>query len=305
MFRYLNDKNDRKGVYPAPLFFRKKSGAGFSLVEILIVIFFMSMLFVLGFVNYREFEQNISLSTAANEMAITLDLASNRTTSSKGDSVYGVHFATSSYTLFKGSVYSSLGIDNEVFSLPSSVEIYNIDISGGNDVVFNKISGTTDNTGEIGLRIINKPEETKIIKISESGRAGFGDTIIPTGARIVDSRHVHFDLGWSMQGENNLVLDFDNFPNPDVQEIINMPDFFNAGETEFSWIGTVDVDGESQTLEVHTHALDAFNTELCIHRDGRTNTKALDISVGGKDIVSYTSDGVATVGLFGGAMTVQ
>ena len=102
-----------------------------------------------------------------------------------------------------------------------------------------------------------------------------------------------------------LVLDFDEFPNPVVQEIIPMASYFNVGNTEFSWEGTIVVNGDAETIKIHTHYIDALETTLSIHRDGRYNNKSLDVSIDGNDIVSYTAIGLATVQGFGGTMYEQ
>lgn len=277
---------------------------GFSLMEILVVIFIMAVLIILGFINYRDFEKKISLSSSASQIISALHLSNERTLSSSGNLVHGVHFASDSYTLFSSSTYDVLDPDNEVFNLPSGIEISEINI-GGSDVVFNRLTGATVNSGTVVLRIASNPLETRTVEILPSGRAGFNGTVTPVDSRQKDARHTHFDLGWSLQGATNLVLTFHNPPAADTIETVPMADYFNPGQTLFDWEGTIDVGGMNQVVRVHTHSLDAFGTILCIHRDGRLNTKALDVEIDGKDIISYTSAGIGTAGLFAGTMISQ
>ena len=275
---------------------------GFSIIEILMVVFIMTVLMVLGFINYRAFEKKMELNTTVNKIILSLQLAAGKTISSEGSTVYGVHFEADSYTLFRGASYSALDSNNVVSNLSSTIEIYNIGV-GGSDVIFDRITGGTANSGDIGLRIGSYPLVTKTIKVLSSGRVGLTGAVTPTGARATDFRHTHFDLGWTIQGQTNLVLNFTDTPN--VQETIDMADYFTGGQTEFDWEGSVNVNGSPQILRIHTHSIDAFNTMLCIHRDGRYNNKQLQVSIDGKDIVSYTAAGTATIGFFGGAMTAQ
>lgn len=277
---------------------------GFTLIEILLVIFVMTALLVLGFINYRDFEKMVALSSSASQIISTLHLANERTVSSSGNSAHGVRFASSTYTLFASSTYDVADPKNEVFNLPLGIEISGLNI-GGSDVIFNKLTGATTNFGTIVLRIASKPSETKTVKILPSGRAGFEGTVTPIDSRLKDARHTHFNLGWSLQGKTDLILTFHNPPLADIVNIIPMAVYFNSGQTAFDWKGTTVVGGANQVIRVHTHFLDAFNTILSIHRDGRITDKALDIKVDTKDIVSYTSVGVATVGLFGGTMMIQ
>lgn len=277
---------------------------GFSLMEILVVVFIMAVLIILGFINYRDFEKKVSLSSSAGQIISALHLANERTLSSSSNLVHGVHFASGSYTLFSSSTYDALDPDNEVFNLPAGIEISEINI-GGSDVVFNRLTGATVNSGTVVLRIASNPLETRTVEILPSGRAGFSGTINAIDSRQKDARHTHFDLGWSLQGATNLVLTFHNPPSSDMVETVPMVTYFNPGQTSFDWEGTVAVGGINQVIRVHTHSLDAFNTVLCIHRDGRLNTKALDVEIDGKDIVSYTAAGAATAGLFAGTMAAQ
>lgn len=278
---------------------------GFTLVEIVVVVCIIAVLIILGFINYRDFEKRVSLSSNANQIISALHLANERTISLSNNLVHGVHFTTSTYTLFASSTYNPADPANEIFNLPADIEISSINVGGGSNVVFDKVTGRTANSGTIVLRIASDIAETRTVEISPSGRSGFSGTITTTDSRVKDGRHVHFDLGWSLQGKTNLILTFHNPPGADVVNTVPMATYFNPGQTEFDWEGAIDVGGSTQTVRVHTHSLDAFNTVLCIHRDGRQNTKAVDIKVDTKNIVSYTAGGTPTVGAFGGTMTAQ
>jgi len=148
----------------------------------------------------------------------------------------------------------------------------------------------------------------EVISIHPSGVFGRQASVSQPGARITDSRHLHFDLGWSIQGADTLRLIFIDAINGNVQQDIAMADYFNAGQTDFFWQGTIDVYGEDQTLVVNTHLLNASDTLLSIHRNRELNTKEVNISIIqglAKDIVSYQADGTASVGAFGGSMMYQ
>ncbi|OGH76020.1 MAG: hypothetical protein A3A89_00795 [Candidatus Magasanikbacteria bacterium RIFCSPLOWO2_01_FULL_33_34] len=277
---------------------------GFSLVEILLVVSTASILVVGGFVSYRSFVKRLELNTSVNDVISALHLASERTLSSKENDQYGVRFEPTYYAIYKGFDWDVNDPNNEVFYFSDNVEY--TDIWGntfGVSVVFDRITGKTDHVGDIILRLVDDNDENRVIKISPSGRVGLAGTINLTDTRVIDSRHIHFALGWSLQGASDLELHFDD--TVDVDETVVMADYFNPDETEFDWTGTIDVNGEPQTLRVHTHSLDEFDTVLCIHRDGRYNTKMLDVSVDGNAIASFTADGVPSVGVFGGTMSIQ
>jgi prepilin-type N-terminal cleavage/methylation domain-containing protein len=126
-----------------------------------------------------------------------------------------------------------------------------------------------------------------------------------------DSRHLEFDLldsagrGWSIRGASTLQLVFHDPPNADVARSISMANFFNSAQTVFDWTGTTTVNGDPETLRVHTHYIDAHDTTLSLHRDRRVNQKAVDISIDGRAIVSYAANGTPTVGAWGGVMVYR
>ena len=121
-----------------------------------------------------------------------------------------------------------------------------------------------------------------------------------------DSRHIDLELedasrvGWSMQGASTLTFLFSDPPDPDVTENISMANYFNTEGTEFDWKGSVDVNGDTETLRVHSHYIDANDTTLSIHRDRGINGKAVDISIDGRTIVSYEAAGSVSSGPWGG-----
>lgn len=281
------------------------SKRAFTLVEVLFVIGVMVIMMVIGLVNYRSFDKKLQLNESANDIVLALQTAKDRTLAGKSNTTHGVHYELNSYTIYEGFYFDVDDPNNETYTLPSDIEIYTFIAGGSNNVVFQRLTGESFHARDIGLRLVSDPAQTKIVQVLISGSIGYAGTLTTTDTRITDGRHVHFDLGWSLQGASNMTLTFSDPPNPNVQQVVAMASFFDAGETEFDWEGTVDVNGDDQILRIHTHALDAFDTELSINRDGRYNDKALVVSIDGKQIVSFAADGTPTVGVFGGTMTVQ
>ena len=256
-------------------------------------------------VGFRSFGDDTELNGTAHEIVAALELARDKTLASENASQYGVHFENDAYTLFSGTAYDPNAGDNERHALSAKLELYDIALGGGSDAVFGRVSGTTTNAGSVGLRLADKPSAVKTISILLSGATGLAASVTSTDARITDTRHVHFDLGWSIQNAVTLSLVFSDPPNPSVREDVAMANYFNADQSKFDWSGAVSVNGSSQILRVQTHALDEFDTLLSIRRDRRYNSKAVSILIDGKQIVSYAPDGTATVGGFGGTMEVQ
>ena len=279
---------------------------GLSLIEVLIVIFIIVLLVSISTLSYRFFERGTELESASQEILAVLKLVQTKTLASEKASQYGLHFENDRYILFKGNLYQAGALENKIYQLPSRLEIYQINLSdGGNDVVFKRISGESEQNGTIALRIVSEPSRSKTITIDASGRIELDPSLAEccTTGRLTDTRHIHLNLGWSIQGTSILTLYFPDIP--EVTTNINMADYFNPGETEFDYSGIIDVNGQNQELRIHTHFLDATSTILCLHRDRAKNNKPLQISIDTKDIISYTAEGEATIGTFGGSGQIQ
>ena len=282
---------------------------GFSLIEILIAIFIFGLLLAIGFLSYRFFEYGTELDIEAQSILAISKLAQTKTLASEGASQYGVHFEADKYVFFKGDTYIDGAADNEVHQLPSRLDIYSIVLNGGgNDVIFERISGITNQDGTIGLQITSDPSQTKTINISPFGKIELGASLPEccTTNRVTDYRHIHLDLDWSIQNANTLILDFFEAPQ---QENITMTDYFNGDQTEFDWSGIIDVNGQNQELHIHTYYLDEFDTILCIHRDMGENNEPLQITIVdefmNKDIISYNADGSISILSGGGEEEIQ
>jgi prepilin-type N-terminal cleavage/methylation domain-containing protein len=286
----------------AAISYTLKASQGFTLMEIVVAIAILSVLATIGFVQLGPLRENTDINSARQHMLVTLQLARSQTVASLDDTVYGVHFESDRYVLFKGTTYDANASDNEAHELGSGIEIFDIAVGGGSDVVFNRLDGSTDTSGGISLRLIDDPATTSTITILSSGLVGPAGTVAPTDTRLTDTRHLHFALDWSIQGSTNLTL---TFSNPSHVETIPMADHFNEDETDFDWEDTVTVNGNGQPLHIHTHSLDSNNTLLSIHRDRRENDIALAVAIDGQEIVSYTAAGAAAVGADGGTMSVQ
>ena len=287
----------------------------FTLIEVLVVIAVIFIVVALVVVSYRPSEKNLDLNSSTEKIINALMVAQNKTLASEGASQYGVYFDLApvphQYILFKGGNYASRDTSfDQINKVPESVEIYNLNLGGGAEIVFNRIIGDTSQAGDLSLRLVSDASKTKTIYIENSGKINLGNPISPTDSRIKDSRHVHFNLGWSIQ--NATILKF-SFPDIPQTEQITMADYFDIAKTEFDWEGSFSVGGTDQIFRIHTHSLDVSNTLLCINRDrnqGKTNQEVIIYIIDGgveKEIAHYLDDAQDTVteGDYGGTKEIQ
>lgn len=278
---------------------------GFTLIEILVSISILLIIMAVTIFSLTTLSKKVEIDSTSQNILSTLRLAQSKTLASENETKYGVHFETAKYVLFSGPTYSSSATDNKVYNLTDS-QISTISLNGGgSEVIFDRIRGTTSNYGTVVIRLTTDVAQTKTININSSGQVSISSSITQSNTRIVDSRHLHFDLGYSIQTANTLTLKF--YDTTNVTQSIAMAGFFDGPKSVFDWSGTIGVNGSDQVLRIHTHSLTAFATNLSINRDLRSqyNNKALDVLIDNKLIVSYTAAGVATIGAYGGAMTVQ
>ena len=278
---------------------------GFTLIEIIIAISIMVLLISVSIVSYRYFEKSTELEKTTQKIISILKLAQAKTIASDEASQYGVHFESNKFILFKGSEYQLGSENNKIYNIPNRLEIYNINLSGeGSDIIFQRINGGTEQNGNIGLRIISNPSELKTINIKSSGVIELSNIIECCQTnRLAGTRHIHLDMGWSIQNSVILTLSFPSAPEANTN--INMADYLNGEETEFDWSGIITVNEEDQELQIHTHLLDETNTILCIHRPEDENNKLLDILIDSNSIISYNVDGEISIGTYGGVLEIQ
>lgn len=277
---------------------------GFTLVEILIVIVILAILIVIAIPTFRSFRVETDLNNSIDQVINTLRRAQSKTLASEEANQWGVYFSTSSlphqYILFQGENYASrVTSSDESYNLPESVEIHEVDLAGEAEVVFDRLIGSTSQSGSISLRLKADPTKSQTVYVENSGQVGLAVPPVPSDTeRIRDSRHVHFDLGWSIQNATTVKFYFPDIPQT---EQIDMADYFNASSTEFDWQGTFDVGGVDQVFSIQTLYLDDFDTLLCIHRDrneGENDQQVVIYIVDGgidKDIAHYLADSDDTV----------
>lgn len=267
---------------------------GFTLIEIIVAIAILTILFSVSILYYSTASESAKLSTASQDIISNIKLAKDRTVASLASSSYGMHFENSQYVMFRGTSYSASDPNNIFYALPVGMEIANISLEGGGvDIIFDRITGKVGNNGSIDVRVASDISKLKTISIPVSGEAAVvSQTLAPTGTRVADSRHIHFTYSQDATNTTNLVLDFPGYTTSNIA----FQDYLNVGKTAFDWSGTISVGGENQTLRILTHSLNTSVADFSITRDLRYNTKALNISLDGQNLVNYDASGNVTQG---------
>ena len=286
-------------------FQRSSDRKGFTFIEVLLVMAILALLLGSSTIALSVLRGGTELQTEARSFSRVLELARNRTIASQGDARHGVYVdaGASQYVLFQGDDYASR-TSEEVFQLPDTIEFGAVSFGGGQEVVFDRIQGTTSQEGSVVLRIAADPANAKTVYVERSGAVEIDSTAVPSDDdRITDSRHVHIDYSGRAIGTalEEILLDFES--NGTIDETIVIADHLSGGQ--IVWEGTVTVGTEDQKLKIHTHALNGVGwvTQFSVHRDRRFNTKSLTISLPGTvtdpdggTLIQYGAAGTITQG---------
>lgn len=147
---------------------------GVSFVELITALAILAILASIVTNFFSGFRESKVLDTGIEDVASLLNEARLSTLSSKSGSQYGVHFETSRLVFFRGSSFTEPDVNNKEVILNSALEIPNISLNGGgSDVVFERLTGKTDQYGTITMRVKNNPSRSIIITIEQTGIVGF------------------------------------------------------------------------------------------------------------------------------------
>ena len=129
-----------------------KHNKGFTIVELIIVLVLFAVLFSSTSIVFGNMLSEYGMGSEASKIVQFMREARMNAVSQKDNSEWGVNFITSGdpdrYIMFKGSSYLSRDPAFDIdFALPKNILIENINLGGGNEIVFNKRSGYTSNGG--------------------------------------------------------------------------------------------------------------------------------------------------------------
>ena len=145
---------------------------GFTLLEILLALGIVAILSFFGVVSLSNFNKDKALSIETEKVLSLISKARSFTLSGRDESAYGIHFEERKIVLFKGPTYSSEAEGNEAQTLNAEVALSGISLSGGSsEVLFEKLSGTTFQSGTVTLASVRDASRTKTVTIAGTGMA--------------------------------------------------------------------------------------------------------------------------------------
>ena len=139
------------------------------MLEVLVVVAIMGILATFIVIAYSKFNSMQALDKNTALVSSVLNQARSLTLSSKGNTQYGVHFDTDGIVLFAGSSYVAGNPDNNSIALGSAVAVSVSLLGGENDVIFERLTGKTGQSGSVTLSLISDPTSVKSLTIFGTG----------------------------------------------------------------------------------------------------------------------------------------
>jgi prepilin-type N-terminal cleavage/methylation domain-containing protein len=148
------------------------SKRGMTLTEIIVVIAVMSILLAMTVTAFDKLGAMRALDTDTQAIVLELQKARSLTLASKNEKQYGLHFASSSVTLFEGSTYIAGSASSTITYLNPFVSITSLSLTAGaSDIVFDRLTGKTSQSGTIVVTLAGKLSATKTIAVYGTGVA--------------------------------------------------------------------------------------------------------------------------------------
>jgi len=277
------------------------SKTGFTLIELLVIIGLIVIMAASIVAAFHYYGAKSDLSGTATRLVSLLRLAQNKTLASENEGPWGIHFDLVStpqkFTLFNGQSFATRDHNfDKDYKLSKGIQLSNINLAGGgNEIVFTKVYGTTQQIGQVSLWLTTDHSQTETIYIDGSGKVQAVSEVAGSDSqRVKDFRHSHLDYSRTIDILNEKIkLTFNQEGTPVVTEI---PIASSLVDNQFYWEVELSVAGSMQKVLIHTHRLNSPDTQFCIHRDGQDNSKSLMVDISGDivlspDLVSYNASG--------------
>lgn len=153
-------------------YFKISKNKGISFLEIIIIIAVISIITAIVIPNLSSFRNQREIVNVKEDIISLLNEARNSTISSKNSTNYGVHIQTDRAILFPGDVFVD-NVGNKQIDFHPSVNVPTtggVNLSGGgDDVVFERLTGNTENYGTIVIQLVSDSSTQKTIRISSLG----------------------------------------------------------------------------------------------------------------------------------------
>lgn len=143
---------------------------GFGLLELLISISIIGVLSLIGLWYFTRATNMEALKKDAQGIIAIINEARTSSLASKNALKYGVHLEEFQTVLFEGDTYINGAVSNKYQLFNQRVHKSSHSLGGGgDDIVFSRLTGETNNFGTINIALINDSMSSTTISINQSG----------------------------------------------------------------------------------------------------------------------------------------
>ena len=143
---------------------------GFTLIELTVSIVIVMLLVLISMVAWRSISARSRVEDTQRQIISFLKEARERTLARVGGTSWGVHFETNQATLFPNASFVAGLASSTVYVVPGGARITSWSLSGGGAVVlFQSLSGATNQDGVVTLQQVNDATVEKKLRVSPSG----------------------------------------------------------------------------------------------------------------------------------------
>lgn len=152
---------------------QSSSKFGFTLMEILVVISIMMLLSIIVIPNYRRYQKQIDVDYEVEALEGAIREAQSRAMAVLNGENHGVYFdeLNNNYYIFQGTTFAPEEETNIEYPLAREVEFASVNFAvTGDTIVFNQLSGSTENSGIVVVRSKSIPDIQRTITITNEGK---------------------------------------------------------------------------------------------------------------------------------------
>lgn len=143
------------------------------MLEMIVVLTVFAIILGLSLLYYQTTQVCSDLNGQVSQFVSYARLAQSSASAGKDDANHGIHLESGKYVLFVGDSYVEEAEDNFEIVLPPTIIIQNINLNGGgNDIVFERPYGETDDYGTFDFYSA-QVNATKTITISNLGTINY------------------------------------------------------------------------------------------------------------------------------------
>ena len=152
----------------------RKINGGYTIFEIIVVL--VILVFIVAGANtfIKSFLFQVSDAEYLNKASIlvktALEEARSHTVNAKNGYVYGVHVETTKVVIFKGTTYSATEATNTVYNFGTYSKMLSMSLNGGgSNILFERLTGETNQYGTITVSLTKDTTKTKQITLTRTG----------------------------------------------------------------------------------------------------------------------------------------